>query len=77
MQFLCADADFRSKTELESVTKAAGCIDIYTGRIHHLLEFARVGIIVGYNYFGMFCTKPADIDLKILKNPCIPGIKPT
>jgi hypothetical protein len=36
MQFLCADSDFRTETELESIRKPGGRIHIYTGGINFL-----------------------------------------
>jgi hypothetical protein len=54
MQFLRADADFGTHTELEPVGKTGAGIHIDASRIHALLELARVFVISGHDAFAVF-----------------------
>lgn len=61
MQLLGADADLRSETELETVRKTGGCVDVHARRIHLPQELLRVRLILRQNGIGMPCVVLVDM----------------
>ena len=54
MEFLGTDADFRAKSELETVRIAGSRVHIYAGSVYHLLKLTGVSVITGQDCFTVF-----------------------
>src|SRR5574340_1079927 len=72
-----SDFIFGAPKSLQMVTAAMKLRHLLLGRILSKAFSASIEIIIWFLFFNLLMWCITLIDLRILKNPCIPGIKPT